>query len=87
METKKGKNAQKLTTEEKYIIAMYRDLSPVRRWIFRVYQRALVKRISLHPDHLEKRYIVTCSLCILVPLVYLFFIRDYFDIGKSYVEI
>lgn len=55
METKKGKNAQKLTTEEKYIIAMYRDLSPVRRWIFRVYQRALVKRISLHPDHLEKQ--------------------------------
>lgn len=55
METKKGKNAQKLTTEEKYIIAMYRDLSPVRRWIFRFYQRALVKRISLHPDRLEKQ--------------------------------
>ena len=55
METRKGKNAQNLTTEEKYIIAMYRELSPVRRWIFRVYQRALVKRISLHPDHLEKQ--------------------------------
>ena len=54
METKKEKNAQKLTAEEKYIIAMYRELSPARRWIFRVYQKVLLKVISLHPDRLEK---------------------------------
>lgn len=55
METKREKNAQKLTTEEKYIIAMYRELNPVRRWIFRVYQKVLLKMILLHPDHLEKQ--------------------------------